>query len=166
MWRLICTVLALGVFPRASAQEAPHSFNGFSLETPRETLNTRYPNSTVVPGMAFVSAEDAKEHIFFVELSSEKVRLLFERPAELVAAMPDDPMEKLRVRHPSCEPVLDDLKTRYGIPVGQSGWEDDHAETTNYTWVSDNSQLKLSCVRPLSDKKSLAVDIVILKSDS
>src|SRR5687767_1145481 len=92
-----------------NAQIDTFSFAGLSLRATMEELRMKYPRSTAIEGLIYLSDQDSHDHISTIGLSgSGSARTLtihFERQRNGTAA------------YPACEKVLADVERRYGRPA-------------------------------------------------
>ena len=128
---LACSVLA--------ARTEAFTFAGLSLETTMADLKKRYPRSTAIDALVYLSEEEAHDSISTIGLSSEgaarALTITFER------------RRQGRATYPSCERLLSRLKERYGSPVNVTTAQEERARNWRFEWSTSAESLTLNCFR-------------------
>jgi hypothetical protein len=124
----------------AAAPTEPFSFAGLTLKTTMADLQTRYPRSTALDTVVYVSTEETHDHISTIGLSSNgaarTLSIAFEREQRGGRAM-----------YPSCEKLLGVLTDRYGTPANVVDAQEEKAHNRRFHWKRSAERLTLSCFR-------------------
>jgi hypothetical protein len=128
---LACSVLA--------AQTESFIFAGLSLNTTMADLKKRYPRSTALDTLLYLSNEESHDHISTIGLSSSgaarTLTITFER------------QRQGRATYPSCGDSLSRLKERYGNPTHVTEASEERARNWRFEWNTSTESLALSCFR-------------------
>jgi hypothetical protein len=110
--RIIYACVTLMVLARSlvAAQTDPFSFAGLGLNTTMGDLQTRYPRSTALDTLVYVSKEESHDHISTIGVSSNGV-------ARILSISFGREQRGGRPTYPSCEKLLAVLTGRYGTPA-------------------------------------------------
>ena len=116
------------------------SFAGLSLETTIADLRTRYPRSTAVEAVVYLSTEETHDHISTIGVNSNgghrTLNIAFERE-----------QRGGRAAYPSCEKLLGVLTDRYGTPAHVVDAQEEQAHNRRFQWERPGERLTLSCFR-------------------
>ena len=128
---LACSVLA--------AQPEPFSFAGLNLKTTMAELKGRYPRSTALDTLVYLSDEESHDHIATIGLTStgavRTLTITFER------------QRGARATYPSCERSLSGLRERYGNPAHIVDAQEERAQNRRFQWNTSTESLTLHCFR-------------------
>ena len=128
---LACSVVA--------AQTESFTFAGLSLETTMTDLKKRYPRSTALDTLVYLSDEESHEHISTIGLSrngaARTLIITFER------------QRRGRATYPSCGRSLSLLKERYGNPTRVTEAQEERARNRRFEWNTATESLTLDCFR-------------------
>jgi hypothetical protein len=132
--------LALFAWSVWTAQTESFTFADLSLKTTMAELKMRYPRSTALETVIYLSDEESHDHISTIGLSSNgAVRTLvitFERQ-----------QRGGRPTYPSCETLLSLLKQRYGSPANVVDAQEGRARNRRFEWKTSAESLTLGCFR-------------------
>jgi hypothetical protein len=137
--------LALLASSLLAAQTETFTFAGLSLKTTMAELKKRYPRSTALDTLVYLSDEESHDHISTIGLSSSSgartLTITFE-PATF------ERRRRGRVAtYPSCEKSLSRLKGRYGNPADVVDAQEERARNRRFEWKTSTESLTLNCFR-------------------
>ena len=140
--RMIYAYVTLTVLAQspAAAPTEPFSFAGLSLKTRMADLQTRYPRSTALETMVYVSTEETHDHISTIGLSSNGV-------ARTLSIAFEREQRDGRATYPSCKKLLGVLRDRYGTPANVVDAQEEQAHNRRFQWERPGERLTLSCFR-------------------
>ena len=133
VWHIESTPSAQSVQRNASV----FAFAGLSLNTTMAELKKRYPKSTALDTLVYLSDEESHDHISTVGLSSNgaarTITIAFERQIQG------------RATYPLCEQMLSRLKEQYGNPANAMDAQEERARNRRYQWKTSTESLTLNC---------------------
>ncbi len=141
MLRPAAALCALGLIASAPGLAAQgFSYAGIGLRTGFDSLAGTFPRSQRSDGYIYVSADEARHHIYGIEISgsgeTRRVRLSFERRGE--AGPP---------QYPGCAAVQRDLAGRFGEPTEVREFNEEAMERSDRRWQGETEELILICFR-------------------
>jgi hypothetical protein len=121
------------------AQTDTLSFAGLSLRATMEELRVKYPHSTGIDELMYLSDQDSHDDISAIGLSgSRSARTLtihFERQRNGTAV------------YPACENLLATVERRYGRPAKIVDAQEEQARNRRFEWNTTAETLTLRCFR-------------------
>ena len=132
-------ILALLAWSVLAAQPESFTFAGLNLKTTMADLKKRYPSSTALDTLVYLSDEESHDHISTIGLSgngaARTLTITFER------------RRGGRAAYPSCEQSLSRLKERYGNPANVVDAQEERARNRRFEWNTAMESLTLNCFR-------------------
>ena len=120
-----------------AAQTESFTFAGLSPRTTTAELKKRYPRSTAVDTLVYLSDEESHDHISTIGLSSNgaarTLTITFEQQRGRTAT------------YPLCEQSLSRLKERYGNPANVVDGQEERAQNRRFEWNTPSESLRLHC---------------------
>ena len=133
VWYIESTPSAQSVQRNASAFD----FAGLNLNTTMADLKKRYPKSTALDTLVYLSDEESHDHISTVGVSrngpARTITIAFERQIQG------------RATYPLCEQLVSRLKARYGNPANATDAQEERARNRRFEWKTSAESLTLSC---------------------
>jgi hypothetical protein len=145
----IATMLVLAASSVSEAQTRAFVFAGLSLKTTMAELKQRYPHSTFVDTLVYVSDKESHDDISTIGLSTDsRLRTLvitFER------------QRGGRPTYPACENLVAFITNQYGRPANIVDAQEEQARNRRFEWKTSGESLTLNCFRlpqqPLSAER-------------
>lgn len=135
----IATTLALGGSSVLVAQDTAFVFAGLSLNTTMAELQQRYPRSTFLDSLVYLSEQDSHDGISTIGLAQNvpvrRLTITFERQR---AGKPT---------YPACESLVASITDRYGRPAAVADAQEEQARNRRFAWKSAGQSLTLNCFR-------------------
>ncbi|MBC3882682.1 hypothetical protein H8K35_14920 [Undibacterium sp. LX40W] len=147
---------------QACAQQKNFSFGGFALKATAEQLKKSFPNSVmeVSENSTYVriAAKDTKDGvtssiIFMRDKKPDVVQMIFEIARD--PSKPDSYYRDPLNQNPRCEPILAELKRRYGKPYGPFDNNEEGLVYKDYVWDNEQEKLILTCARFWNSKSKI-----------
>ena len=133
VWHIESTPSAQSVQRTASA----FAFAGLSPNTTMAELKKRYPKSTALDALVYLSDEESHDHISTVGLSSNG--------AVRTIAIAFEQQRQGRATYPACEQLLARLKAQYGNPATATEAQEERARNRRFEWKTSSESLTLNC---------------------
>ena len=120
-----------------AAQSRSFEFAGLSLGTTMAELRTRYPQSTFLDAMVYVSQEESHDDISTISLTTDSsgrtLSITFER------------QQRDTRTYPPCEKLLAVVKDRHGDPLTTVSGQEERARNRRFVWKKGAEAMTLSC---------------------
>ena len=159
---LITALVLTALSAQANAQQKSFAFGGFTLNSSVDQLKQSFPLSTIEPSQnstyVRIAKEDVKDGvtsgtIFMRNKQIDVIQMIFE-----VARDPNKPDSYYRdplKQNPRCEPILAELKKRYGKPYGPFDNNEEGLVYKEYVWDNEQEKLILTCARFWNSKSKI-----------
>jgi len=165
-------LLSLFAMNAVWVEERSFEFGELNVRMSFDEIRKKYPNSNYLTppksyssSLIWVSPEDVKNGVYFIEFSRKKavsqIRLSFERPDNQVETPGKSWEESHYLNHPLCQEILGELTEKYGKPIVQQKSVEEALEWQPYKWVRKSETLVLKCYSLNGKGQVLAADIVM-----
>ena len=135
----IATMLVLTASSALEAQTRAFVFAGLSLKTTLAELKQRYPQSTFLDTLVYVSEKESHDDISTIGLSSNgrmrAIAISFER------------QRSGKPTYPACDRLVAYLTKQYGTPANVIDAQEEQARNRRVEWKTSEESLTLSCFR-------------------
>ena len=135
----IAVVLALAASSVSEAQTPAFVFAGLSLKTTVAELKQRYPRSTFLDTLVYISNEESHDDISTIRLSNNgrtrTISITFERQRAGSAT------------YPACDNLVALLTNEYGKPANVVDAQEEQSRNRRFEWKTPGESLTLNCFR-------------------
>ena len=132
-------ILALGGFADSAAQSRSFVFAGLSSNTTMAELKERYPRSTFVDTLVYVSEQESHDSISTIALgyngALHTLTITFER------------QRARRLTYPTCEQIVSVITNQYGAPTNVVDAQEEQTRNRQLQWKTAGESLTLHCFR-------------------
>src|SRR5262245_11339245 len=143
------SLLIVALLGSGSALRSRFEFAGLSRTTTLDEAKRLYPHSTISGSYVYVSAADAHDHIFGIEIStttSDRLRIDFEDPGH---------------HYPSCVSIEKAITSRHGRASNIREFNEEMMHNRYLTWRLTTETVTLQCFRDDEKKPFVAEAIVV-----
>jgi hypothetical protein len=135
----LAAMAALATLFAAQAQTRAFVFAGLTLKTTMAELKQRYPRSTFLDALVYVSEEESHDNISTIALSNSgrmrTIAVTFERH------------RAGRPTYPPCEQLVTSLTNQYGGPANIVDAQEEQSRNRRFEWKTSGESLTLVCFR-------------------
>ena len=135
----IAAMLALAMWSVSEAQTPAFVFAGLSLKTTVAELKQRYPRSTFLDTLIYVSNEESHDDISTIGLGNNgrirTIAITFER------------QRAGRTTYPACDNLVALFTTQHGRPANIVDAQEEQSRNRRFEWKASGESLTLNCFR-------------------
>jgi len=135
----IAAMLALAMWSVSEAQTPAFVFAGLSLKTTVAELKQRYPRSTFLDTLVYVTNEESHDDISTIGLGNNgrirTIAITFER------------QRAGRTTYPACDNLVALFTTQHGRPANIVDAQEEQSRNRRFEWKASGESLTLNCFR-------------------